>query len=155
MIAGMTRDRLVSLRLPADLIDAISRAARAADLPPAEAARHALRAGLDHLAGSSRESEARDAMRAALASARDWLDLQRRLRSVGFVLRQGRGGALAVHDWPANRYLLAGEVVGVRLADLVLRFRAPFPGHPGGATAPLSFQTLRGNTGVTGREDAA
>jgi hypothetical protein len=67
-------------------------------------------------------------VRFAIAVARDWLDLQSRLRATGHVLRLSAKSGLWVHSWPLNRPLLPIEELGHSLGGLTLRFRAPFPG---------------------------
>lgn len=63
-----------------------------------------------------------------LATARDWDDLDRRLRAKGYVLRAA-GGGLALHDWPAGRRICKASELGFSYARLMRRFGAPFPGH--------------------------
>ncbi|MBD3803969.1 MAG: ribbon-helix-helix protein, CopG family [Thioclava sp.] len=133
----MKQHRLVSLRLPLDLIDQLGREARALGLSPAEMARQALRQGLTSDTADDEEASAMlpemRAVQEALDRASDWLDLQQRLRNAGFVLRAGACGAIGLHDWPANRFLIPLDEVGTSPAELVLRYRAPFPGR---AAAP-------------------
>ena len=126
----MTQHRLVSLRLPDNVIDALDRAARAQGRSAADV----VRALLEHaLAGAEARAQpatgARFAqVRAALAAARGWLDLQTRLRLAGFVLRLSEAGSLTLNSWPADRPLMPIEALGVSLPALCIRFRAPFPG---------------------------
>ena len=134
--SGMA-SRHVTLRLPLDLIEAVETEARAREVPSAVLLRAALiRAfsATEHLPPTHL-----CALRAALDEARGWLDLQVRLRAGGLVLRLGLGARLAVHDWPADRFLIWLDTLGPDLAELTLRFRAPFPGATGRAQ-PLPGQ---------------
>ena len=63
-----------------------------------------------------------------LAGARDWDDLQARLRRKGFTLREA-GGGLALHEWPDDRRLCKASELGFSYSRLMRRFGAPFPGH--------------------------
>ncbi len=65
---------------------------------------------------------------ADLGQARDWGNLQARLRAKGFALREA-GGGLALHDWPEGRRLCKASELGHSYASLMRRFDAPFPGH--------------------------
>lgn len=62
------------------------------------------------------------------AAAASWLDLQRRLRARGFVLRLDGAGALYLHIWPSDRRLMPVEALDHSLESLSLHFRAVFPG---------------------------
>ncbi|OOY22793.1 hypothetical protein BMI91_19365 [Thioclava sediminum] len=134
-----SQHRLVSLRLPLDLIDRIAAEARAFGLPPAELIRRVLQDGLaEEAAPEAPAAKAplpeMHAVQEALDQARDWFDLQHRLRGEGFVLRLAGGGALGLHAWPTNRFLMLLDEIGPSLTELVLRFGAPFPGDDGGRT---------------------
>jgi len=61
-------------------------------------------------------------------AAVNWLDLQRRLRARGFVLRLDGAGGLYLHVWPSDRRLLPVEALDHSLESLSLHFRAVFPG---------------------------
>ncbi len=63
-----------------------------------------------------------------LARARDWADLDRRLRAKGYTLRAA-GGGLALHDWPGDRRICKASELGFSYSRLMRRFGAPFPGH--------------------------
>lgn len=126
----MTLHRLVSLRLPDNVIDALGRAARVQGRSPADVVRALLEAAL---AGAEPQpaqmTGARFALvNSALAAARGWLDLQTRLRAAGFVLRLSEAGTLSLNSWPADRALMPIEALGHSLPALCIRFRAPFPG---------------------------
>ncbi len=126
----MSQHRLVSLRLPDNLIDALSRAARVQEKSPAEIVRALLEAAL---AGADPESlrtlgGSYAQVHTALIVARGWLDLQTRLRKAGFVLRLSDAGTLTLNSWPTDRALMPIELLGSNLPALCIRFRAPFPG---------------------------
>jgi len=126
----MTVHRLVSLRLPDNVIDALDRAARAQGRSPADVVRALLDAAL---AGAETRAQPTAGARlaqvhAALAAACGWLDLQSRLRGAGFVLRLSEAGSLTLNTWPADRALMPIEALGASLPALCIRFRAPFPG---------------------------
>ena len=79
-----SQHRLVSLRLPLDLIDRIAAEARAFGLPPAELIRRVLQDGLaEEAAPEAPAAKAplpeMHAVQEALDQARDWFDLQHRL----------------------------------------------------------------------------
>ncbi|WP_372840537.1 CopG family transcriptional regulator [Phaeovulum sp.] len=126
----MTQHRLVSLRLPDTVIDALERAARVQGRSPAEIVRALLEAAvagadpvsLRAMSGSFAQ------VHTALAEARGWLDLQARLRKAGFVLRLSDEGALTLNSWPADRALVPIDTLGSSLPALCIRFRAAFPG---------------------------
>lgn len=63
-----------------------------------------------------------------LAEAEDWEDLQARLTSKGYRLREA-GGGLALVSWPADRRLCKASELGFSYSRLLRRFGAPFPGH--------------------------
>ncbi|OWY01354.1 hypothetical protein [Thioclava sp. IC9] len=141
--------RLVSLRLPLDMIDRIAAEARAFGLPPAELIRRVLQEGLAEEPTSAPSTTKEPlpemaAVQAALDQARDWFDLQHRLRDAGFVLRLAGGGALGLHAWPTNRFLLLLDEIGPSLTELVLRFAAPFPGDDGGRTKIVGARSGQG-----------
>lgn len=115
----------VSLNLQRTVIAALVRAARARNCAPADIVREGLALSLA-ISGSS-GGALHDAI-AALQVAESWIDLQSRLRQSGFVLRRGEGADLSVNSWPEDRLLMSLGDLGVSLADLTLRFRAPFPG---------------------------
>ena len=116
--------RLVSLNLPVELIAAIGRAARDAGQTPQDL----VRARLQQLfLGDAAQPPA--PVQRAFADALGWLDLQSRLRATGFVLRLGADRVLALHTWPADHRLIDSAAIGQPLAELTLRFRAPFPGQ--------------------------
>ncbi|OWY01738.1 hypothetical protein B6V75_14285 [Thioclava sp. F1Mire-8] len=144
-----SQHRLVSLRLPLDMIDRIAAEARAFGLPPAELIRRVLQEGLAEEPTSALPTTKEPlpemaAVQAALDQARDWFDLQHRLRDAGFVLRLAGGGALGLHAWPTNRFLLLLDEIGPSLTELVLRFAAPFPGDDGGRTKIVGARSGQG-----------
>lgn len=138
----MKQMRLVSLNLPVDLIAAISHAARSSGQTPQDLVRNTLRQTFAAPAEEEAVPEPKPdapppfAVHLAFAEAYGWLDLQSRLRAAGFVLRLGDDDVLALHDWPADRRLMDSTALGQPLADLTLRFRAPFPGQVASRPAP-------------------
>ncbi|KEO60939.1 hypothetical protein DT23_11150 [Thioclava indica] len=124
------------MRLPLDLIALIDQEAHAFDASPAEVIRRALRIGLAPAAEPEDDFQAvpmpeMAGLQEALDLAEGWIDLQMRLRRTGLVLRAGGSdGRLGVHEWPSNRFMIALDEIGPSLGELVLRYRAPFPGRP-------------------------
>lgn len=121
----MAKDVPVLVDLPDDLLLALGRAARTVHCSPSDYLKAALSAALDRTADHAGPSPAGIAL--ALALSRDWVDLQSRLRAQGLVLRL-RSAEFWLCDWPFNNPLLPAAEAGLALADLVARFRAPFPG---------------------------
>ena len=148
----MTPRRTLNVTIPPPLLDAAERAARTQNLPLADFLRGAiLSAATDARpsAGVSRRSAA-DLAR-VFDDALGWLDLQRRLRMRGFVLRRTAGGILWLHLWPQDHPLLPVSALGLSLEGLSLQFRAAFPGHMPFETAsqraghdPAQSTALRG-----------
>jgi len=122
----MTQHRLVTLRLPVHLIAKIEAAARMQEETPAELIRRSLTEALREVPAPVEKSELA-ALSAAFEKAQGWLDLQAKLRRAGFVLRLEED-RLGLHEWPSNRFVLWVEEIGHSLAELMLQFRAPFPG---------------------------
>lgn len=122
----MKQQRLVSIKLSADLIVAVERAAHAGDISPAEVIRSVLNAAFLR-AGRGGEVADLAGVRAALKQAEGWLELQAMLRAVGYVLRPENDG-LVLCTWPIEVQILQLKSLGTDLAALSLRFRAPFPG---------------------------
>ena len=124
----MEQHRLVTLSLPVSLIARIEARAHGDQIAPAEVIRRALIATLaEGETALAPNLMAARAVQEALAGAAGWLDLQHRLRQEGVVLRL-RADRLALNSWPADRFILWLDDLGETLADLTLRFRAPFPG---------------------------
>ena len=146
----MTQSRLVTLRLPLDLIARIEARAHEMELAPGEVIRGALEAALTgvSLPEPSREARERAALRASIARAEGWLSLQSDLRRQGFVLRLHEGTQLAVHSWPEDRFLLWLDTLGHDIGTLSLAFRAPFPGAPPFPTLRPAFKSGRGVSGA-------
>lgn len=127
----MTQHHSVSVDLPEDVLAALGTAADAAGCRPCDYLNAVLRVVLTD--APCRVSGQDAVIRTAIYRAADWLDLQRRLRASGHVLRRGPDGGLLVHSWPRGRAILRIEDLGYSLAGLVLKFGAAFPGDPGGA----------------------
>ena len=89
----MDRTRTVTIDLPEALLFALGQAARTAGCSPSDYLRATLRAALDRTPARLRAED--EAIRHAVHLARDWLDLQRRLRAAGHVLRLAPEGGLA------------------------------------------------------------
>ena len=127
----MEQQRLISIKLPLSLIAALERAAHAGEVSPAEVIRAALKASFpSQRGGAGDDAQARadlGAVRAALTEAQGWLDLQGRLRALGYVLRVD-GEGLMLCTWPIEAQILPLTVLGTDLPTLAFRFRAPFPG---------------------------
>lgn len=121
----MDTRRTVTVDLPEALLLALGRAARSAGCSPSDYLRAVLRGALDRTPARLR-TEGEDILRAVNLSA-DWLELQRRLRSAGFVLRRAPEGGLAIHSWPVERALLPLRALGLGEADLTLRYGTGFP----------------------------
>lgn len=134
-------DRLVTLRLPLELIRQIERLSRARDQTPAEIIRSALETGLSHVEPDS-PTPLRMVLNSAISAAGGWLDLQVRLRRDGFVLRMHEEGRLALHDWPVDHFVLWLDTLGHDYAALCLRYHAPFPGAVRKAP-PVPFKSQR------------
>ncbi len=125
----MAADRTVTLRLSDSLFRAALARARAEEVPAAEVIRTALAREVGAEAGPvGAVAAVRGALSAEFAAAADWLDLQRRLRGRGFVLRR-RDDALWLHTWPVERPLLPLARLGPGEAALTVHYRAPFPAH--------------------------
>ena len=122
----MTQSRLVTLRLPTDLIAKIEAAARLHEETPAELIRRSLAEALRETPSAVQKSDMM-VISAAFDKAQGWLDLQTKLRKAGFVLRLD-GERLGLHEWPSDHFVLWIEEIGHSLAELMLQYRAPFPG---------------------------
>jgi hypothetical protein len=128
----MAKDHRVSLRLTDDLLVALARAARADGCSPADLLRRAL---ARTLAQRARPRIPRDiGVREAARDARDWTDLQSRLRGLGFMLR-ANADAVVLHSWPCDRPLIRAEAASIDPVALTLRFGTPFPGFAGSGPA--------------------
>lgn len=121
----MDTRRTVSIDLPESLLLALGRAARSAGCSPSTYLRAVLRSALHRTPGRIR-SEDEKILRAVYLAA-DWVELQRRLRAEGFVLRRAPEGLLTVHTWPVERALVPLHALGLGETDLTLRFGAGFP----------------------------
>lgn len=122
----MTQHRLVTLRLPTDLIARIEAAARLQEETPAELIRRSLSDALREAPSVVQKTEMA-VITAAFDKSQGWLDLQARLRKAGFVLRL-EDERLGLHEWPSDRFVLWIEEIGHSLTELMLQYRAPFPG---------------------------
>ncbi len=125
----MHPDRLVSLRLPDDLLLALGRTARLRGMAVPDLVRAILRDGTAATGAVLPDLPVQAPLAGEFAAATDWVDLQSRLRRNGYVLRCAGEAGLALHDWPGDSRLLALSRIGQDEAALTLRFRAPFPGR--------------------------
>ncbi|MCC1493818.1 relaxase/mobilization nuclease domain-containing protein [Cognatishimia sp. F0-27] len=64
----------------------------------------------------------------SFAEAKDWQDLQMRLRDHGVTLRPA-GGGLALYEYRTEQRLCKASELGWSYSRLVHRFREGFPGH--------------------------
>lgn len=139
----MARDRTVTLRIPEDTFLAAVRAARAEEQSLADLMRAALSQHLAEMGGAPEDPVValRRDLRRIFAAASDWVDLQRRLRATGFVLRD-RDGTLWLCAWPRERALAPLARFGTTPEELSALFRAPFPAY-GPRTAKPAAKTRR------------
>ena len=101
-------------------------AALAAGISPSAHVENVLRQA--YIPAASRPGARLALLRTAFEAARDWIDLQTRLRRLGYVLRLAGESGLWLHSWPDDRPLMPADEMGHDLSGLILRFRAPFPG---------------------------
>ncbi|SFD71441.1 hypothetical protein [Roseivivax sediminis] len=129
----------LTIRLPAAMRQAAEALARSRDVSLGQVIRSALDAELrraaepaktpvradEQLLGSLRSLLARD-----FGEARSWSELQSRLATKGYALREA-GGGLALHAAPDGARLCKASELGHAYRSLMRRFHAPFPGHAG------------------------
>lgn len=127
----MTENRRINLTLPRPLLDSAARIATARRQKLGEF----LQGAIQSATTQDRERRITSAARTIAAElaaefdgAANWLDLQRRLRSRGFVLRLDAAVGLYLHVWPSDRRLLPVEALDHSLESLSQHFRAVFPG---------------------------
>lgn len=127
----------VTFSLPLPLLRAAEDLAQARDISLGTVIRAALsaeirRANLPAKTPNRADERLVDPLRALLAvdfgEARGWPDLQRRLATKGFALREA-GGGLALHSHPGGTRLCKASELGHAYTSLMRRFGAPFPGH--------------------------
>lgn len=119
----MSKEIAVTLRLNDDLLRALGRAAARAGASPTDYLRALLAQALDSDAAAPDQT-----IRLALALARDWPDLQSRLRRAGFALRRAPDSRdLLLCRWPLMQALIPLARLGVSVEGLVLRFGADLP----------------------------
>lgn len=121
----MDTRRTVTVAMPEALLLALGRAARAAGCSPSDYLCAVVRGALDRTPARPRSEE--EAIQRAVNLSADWVELQRRLRAAGFVLRRAPEGGLAVHSWPIERAILPLKALGFSEADLALRYGTRFP----------------------------
>jgi hypothetical protein len=81
------------------------------------------------------------------AHARDWHDLQARLKERGAFLQEA-GGGLALCHWPGRSRICKASDLGASLSVLARRFRCPYPGHRAGNRWVHTTTTAPGETEV-------
>ncbi|MCB2109388.1 MAG: hypothetical protein H6895_04320 [Defluviimonas sp.] len=115
----------VTLDFPEEMLLRLGRAADAVGLTASSYVHASVEAMLEGRAGAP--ATRAETVDLAIRQAGSWLELQRRLRRAGVVLRLAGDGQLMLHDWPRNRPILPLAGLGHSLASLVLAFGAPFP----------------------------
>lgn len=129
----MDTRRTVTVAMPEVLLLALGSAARAAGCSPSDYLRAVLRGALDRTPARLRSEE--EVIQRAVNLSADWVELQRRLRAAGFVLRRAPEGGLAVYSWPIERAILPLKALGLGEADLTLRYGTRFPAEAPRQTA--------------------
>lgn len=132
----MNNDRSLTIRIPEALLSSTMSAARVEDMTAAEFIRIAVADRVAELGGAAKRDAVgmiRRALRRDFSEARDWLDLQRRLRAQKLVIRK-REGQLWLFTWPIERKLVALTRLGVSEEDLTILYRTSFPSY--GTPAP-------------------
>ncbi len=142
----MDTRRTVTVAMPEALLLALGRAARAAGCSPSDYLCAVLRGALDRTPARLRPEE--EVIRRAVNLSADWVELQRRLRAAGFVLRRAPEGGLAVHSWPIERAILPLKALGFGEADLTLRYGTGFPSD---APRQAAFSSLSRPAGTIPR----
>ncbi len=167
----MSQDRRVSFVLADAVLAELVLAAGAAGCAPADLVRSAVVASLGRRVRPDWRTAVPGDLSQVASGAAGWVDLQSRLRRMGFVLRacgatgwRGECG-IDLHSWPSDRRLMEAGAAGLSLHALTLRFRAPFPGFvgrnaatgsgPGTAATPAAATRVIDRAEVdTGREGA-
>lgn len=126
----------ITLQLPPDMLHVLDGLAREQDVTPGHLVRTILSQEI------SRRKNARPPIRVderliaplrarlapILAREPNWTALQSSLRAHGYELRQA-GGGLALHRYPDGVRVCKASELGFSYTKLMLRLRAPFPGH--------------------------
>ena len=125
----MSKDRTVTLRIPEALLAAALNAARREEMTTPDFIRAAIADRVAEVGGPARDPLAalRRRLRRDLGAARGWVDLQRRLRGQGLVLRARDEGEVWLHTWPVERRLVPLSRLGTTREELVVLYRSPFP----------------------------
>mgnify|MGYP002078730129 CR=1 FL=1 len=125
----MSKDRTVTLRIPEALLAAALNAARREEMTTPDFIRAAIADRVAEFGGPARDPLAalRRRLRRDFAAADGWVDLQRRLRGQGLVLRAREAGEVWLHTWPVERRLVPLARLGTTREELVVLYRAPFP----------------------------
>ncbi len=130
-------NRTVTLKLPEPLIAAALRLAGQRDVALGQVVRDALAAEIRCAGRNAKTPNRADEqllapLRVLLASdfaeSRCWAELNTRLRTKGYALREA-GGGLALHSHPDGARMCKASELGHAYSTLMRRFGAPFPGH--------------------------
>lgn len=126
----------MEIRFDPTTLAALRKAAADSGWSPEDVVRDAIKRDLYRRSRAKRPNRADERLiapiRALLADdfnyARNWADLQARLRVKGYELREA-GGGLAVYRRLDNAKCAKASDLGHSYARLIRRFDAPFPGH--------------------------
>jgi len=129
----------VQLKMPEEMVAALRRIAADGDLSVGQVIRNMIDAELHRRVRAKTPVRADERLVAPLralladdfAYARDWHDLQDRLRRKGYQLREA-GGGLALHRHVDGTRLCKASELGAAYSSLMRKFAAPFPGHAHG-----------------------
>lgn len=137
----MEQERSVTIRMPEALLSSAFRAARVEEMSAAEFIRTALADRVAELGGDGKRDAIgiiRRALRRDFSGARDWVDLQWRLRRQKLILREHEG-KIWLFTWPVEKKLMPLTRLGISDEDLTLLYRAPFPKY-GSGPIPLALR---------------
>ncbi len=127
----------ISIQVPDPLLEAAKRLAASRDVTVGQVFRAALSNEIRRSTRNAKTPNRADEqllapLRALLAvdfgRTTGWEDLQSRLQSKGYTLREG-GGGLAIHSYPDGVRLCKASELGHAYSSLMRRFQRPFPGH--------------------------
>ena len=129
-------DKDLTIRLPAALHGAVQKLALADDVSVGQIIRTAIHHEILRREKAKTPVRADERLVAPLrallahdfAYARDWTDLQSRLRQKGYRLAEA-GGGLVLLDHDSGSRLCKGSELGYGYSQLLRKFNAPFPGH--------------------------
>lgn len=127
----------IHMKIDTPLLRATEHLARERDITVGQVVRDALAAELRRVRRNAKTpvraderllAPLRALLAADMAAAKTWLDLQNKLKSKGYELREA-GGGLAMYSFPEGARLCKASELGASYATLMRRFKAPFPGH--------------------------